>query len=337
MLSALLALTLAAGDARQVARPLAPKDAGVGRLVPDAAFTDLAGRPGRLSDYKSSKLLVVAVTDVGCPVCKKYAPTLAAIEAEFAGKGVAFLFVNPTPTDARADIDAMLAAHKLKGRYVHDTKHSLAAALGVRSTADVFVLDAARTVAYRGAVDDQYGVGYALDAPKHPYLKTALTQLLAGRTPDVSGTTAPGCEVEATPTTVPVTYHNRVSRIVQQNCQECHRAGGAGPFALDGYEHVVARKGTIRRVIDNGTMPPWFAAAPKGGTHSPFLNDRSLSAADRADLLAWLNADMPKGDPADAPLPVAWPDEWRVGTPDAVFEFPKPVKVKAEAPCRTKW
>ena len=40
----------------------------------------------------------------------------------------------------------------------------------------------------------------------------------------------------------------RVERIIQANCVECHRAGGAAPFALETYEQVVARKAVIRRV-----------------------------------------------------------------------------------------
>ena len=77
-------------------------DAGVGRLVPDVAFTDLAGKPGKLSDYKANNLLVVAVTNTTCPLCKKYAPSLARLEQEYGAKGVAFLFVNPTATDKPA-------------------------------------------------------------------------------------------------------------------------------------------------------------------------------------------------------------------------------------------
>src|SRR4051812_19578813 len=52
-------------------------EAGVGRMIPDVAFTDLAGKAGKLSDLKSNKLTVVAFTNTTCPVAKKYAPSLA--------------------------------------------------------------------------------------------------------------------------------------------------------------------------------------------------------------------------------------------------------------------
>jgi hypothetical protein len=310
---------------RQAPRVLKPADAGVGRLVPDVAFTDVTGKAGKLSDFKGHELLVVAPTNASCPVGKKYAPTLARLEKEYSARGVGFLFVNPTATDKP---DAAAFA----GRYVHDVGHELTAALGARTTTEVFVLDAARTVVYRGAIDDQFGLGYSLDAPRNNYLAAALDDALAGRVPVVAATTAPGCELvlDSLMPRTPLTYRARIERIVQNNCVECHRAGGVAPFELTTYEHVAAHKGMIRKVVERGTMPPWFAAPPARGEHSPWANDRSLGESDKADLLAWLSGDLKKGDPADAPLPRTYADGWLIGTPDAVLQIPKPIAVKAQ-------
>lgn len=341
-LAVLLALVLSVGAADEVPAPREkaaadpnPKEApklrlpglaGVGKFVPDVAFTDLAGKQGKLSEFKTSKLTVVAFTNITCPICKKYAPSLQRLEKEWAAKGVSFLYVNPTKSDKPAD-------HGFAGRYVHDIDGVLAAAFGATSTAEVFVLDSARTVQYRGAISDQYGLGYSLDAPRTNYLVTALTDLLAGKQPVVQATTAPGCELAPSAAKAPavaLTYHARVERIVQNNCGECHRKGGVAPFALDTYDAVVDNKAMIKKAIDKGTMPPWLAAPPKKGEHSPFANDRTLTDADRADLFAWLASDMKKGDPADAPLPWKYESGWLIGKPDAVFQIPKPIAIKAE-------
>src|SRR5262249_38876207 len=157
------------------------------------------------------------------------APSLARIEKEYAGKGVAFLFVNPFATD-KPDGSAFA------GRYVHDSDGKLTAALGATASTEVIVLDAARTVLYRGAIDDQYGLGYALDAPRSHYLASALDTALAGKPPVIAATEAPGCALEPDAAKAPavgLTYHARVERIVQANCVECHRAGGVAPFSLD--------------------------------------------------------------------------------------------------------
>jgi hypothetical protein len=86
----------------------------------------------------------------------------------------------------------------------------------------------------------------------------------------------------------------------------------------------------IRRVVEGGTMPPWFAAAPAGGGASPWANDSSLSATEKKELLAWLAGGLPEGVASDAPLPRKFPEGWRIGKPDVVFELPRAVDVKAE-------
>ena len=194
------------------------------------------------------------------------------------------------------------------------------------------MLDAARTVLYRGAIDDQYGLGYSRDEPRQRYLAAALNDVLAGRALSVAATTAPGCElaIDRKPSLTPLTYHARVERIVQNNCVECHRKDGVAPFGLTTYEEVVAQKGMIRKVVDRGTMPPWFAAAAPKGRHSPWANDRSLPDADKADLLAWLGGDLKKGDPADAPLARTYETGWQIGKPDVVYQLPRPIPVKAQ-------
>lgn len=313
-------------------RPLVirPGEAGVGAFIPDLAFTDLAGKAGKLSEFKSAKLLVVAFTDVGCPVGKKYGPTLAKLEKEFADKNVAFLFVDPIASDSADDLKKAAADRGLKGRVVLDKNGTIASTLGATTTTEVFLLDTARTVLYRGAIDDQYGIGYSRETPTRHYLSAAIAESLAGKVPVVAATTAPGCELAVKPgPAADMTYHARIERLIQANCIECHRKGGVAPFALETYEQVSSRKAAIQRVVEGGTMPPWFAAPPAKGEHSPWMNDRSLTTADKTDLLAWLKGDLKKGDAADAPLPRDFASGWLIGKPDVTFQLPKPVAIKA--------
>jgi hypothetical protein len=51
---------------------------------------------------------------------------------------------------------------------------SLANHLGATSTTDVVVLDRSHTVVYHGAIDDQYGFGYSINATRFTYLRDAL-------------------------------------------------------------------------------------------------------------------------------------------------------------------
>ena len=182
-------------------------------------------------------------------------------------------------------------------------------------------------------MDDQYGLAYSLDQPRQRFLPAALDALLNRRRPAIQATTAPGCALDAPEPafrqTAPVTYHNRISRIVQTHCVECHHDGGLAPFALTSLHELSSHAAMIRQVVEKGTMPPWFAAPLKGQEGSPWMNDRSMPAADKADLLGWLKSGHPAGDPADAPLAREFPSGWLIGKPDAIFEFDKPVAVKA--------
>ena len=324
---------------RQGPRPIKPSEHGVGRHIPDLSFTDINGKLYRLSEFASHNAIVFALTGTGCPLCLKYSPSLAEIEKRYRDKGVAFIFVNPNESESGERLQKAVKTHGFQGPYISDRDKALRNVLSPETTTEVFVLDRARTLVYRGAVDDQYGFAYALDAPRVSYLTDALDAVLAGQSPETQATSSPGCELfydEATtlPPASDITYHNRVSRIIQANCIECHRAGGIGPMTLESYEEVKDYAGMIRNVVDRGVMPPWFAAPQSEGDEEEtqslhWSNDRSMSAQEKNDLFAWIKAGAPEGDSADAPLPKTYPGGWLIGKPDAVFEFPQPVPVKA--------
>ena len=310
---------------------------GVGRMVPDLVLTDLDGKSHKLSDFKDRKAVVIAMTGIGCPLCQKYAPTLAAIEDQYKGHGVSFVYVNPNESEKVESLKKVVQKQGFNGPYVRNPDMHIPYVFGARTTTEVFVLDQARTLVYRGAVDDQYGFGYSLNAARKTYLTDALDQVIQGGKPKITATSSPGCELfyeKPAPVEKPkITYHNRISRILQANCIECHRDGGIGPMPLETYVQVEDYAGMIRRVVQRGIMPPWFAAPLPGDDPKDlsehWANDRSLSEKEKADLLSWIKAGAPEGNPKDAPLPLNFPDGWLIGKPDAVFSFAKPVPVKA--------
>ncbi len=315
---------------------LKPGDVGVGRQIADVTFTTVDGQRRRLAELAAPKGVVIAFTSTTCPVSKRYAPSLARLEKELAAQGLALLLVNPMASESAADISAWARELGFTAPLVHDTERILAAALRGRTTTEVLLLDATRTLTYRGALDDQYGLQYNLDAPREHYLRDAVAALLAGQHPAIAATEAPGCELDLPPPATgtegtKVTYHRDVARILQQNCVECHRDGGLGPFALDDLAEVQDRVKTIKRVVEQRQMPPWFAAPIADGAENPWANDCSLSTRDRTDLLAWIDStDRPLGDAKQAPAPLRFSDEWSIGKPDLIVQIPKPIAIKAE-------
>ena len=141
-------------------------DVGVGRQLADLAFTTLDGKAHRLSELSTRKGVVIAMTSTTCPVSKRYAPSLARLEKELAQQNVAFLLVNPFTSEKKEDIATFMKEQGLTVPYVHDSDKAFTAALHARSTTEVLLLDSTRTLLYRGALDDQYGLNYNLDAPR---------------------------------------------------------------------------------------------------------------------------------------------------------------------------
>ena len=83
---------------------------------------------------------------------------MAELEKELAGKGLVMLLVNPFASETGEEIKAQLAEHSLTSPSFHDKEKTLTAALQAPTTTEVFLLDAACTLVYRGAFDDQYGI-----------------------------------------------------------------------------------------------------------------------------------------------------------------------------------
>jgi hypothetical protein len=82
---------------------------------------------------------------------------------------------------------------------------------------------------------------------------------------------------------------------------------------------------SIKRVVQQKTMPPWFADPQYGH----FANDRSLSAKEISTLVAWVNAGAPEGDPKDIPAPVEFLEGWNIPKPDVIFQLPRPFQIPA--------
>lgn len=114
-----------------------------------------------------------------------------------------------------------------------------------------------------------------------------------------------------------VTFHKDVEKIVQEHCQECHRAGEIAPFALMSYKDARPWAKAIKEDILTKKMPPWFADPQYGH----FADDRSLSKQEIDTLVAWIDGGAKEGDPKDAPAPRTYTEGWNIPTPDLVLDM----------------
>jgi peroxiredoxin len=309
------------------------KSRGPGRKVPDFRLTEpRQGKSLALSHYKDKKAVVVVFLGTECPVNNLYLAVLADLHKAYAGKGVQFLGVYSNDHESAAEIAEHARKNELPFPVLKDSGNKVADAFGAKRTPEAFVLDGARKIVYDGRIDDQFGVSYRRPGkPVRRDLAEALVEVLAGKPVSIAETRVEGClinRVKKAASSGRVTYAKDVARILQSNCQECHRPGQVGPMSLLTYKSAVAWAGPIREALTEERMPPWYAD-PK---HGKWRNDRRLSKEDKATLLAWLDAGTPKGDDRDLPPKRDFPDGWVIGTPDVIIKMPKPFPVPAETP-----
>ena len=153
---------------------------------------------GRLVDpflaAENSAAIVFLFASVDCPVSNRYAPLVQRLHASFAAKNVAFWLVYPNPGDTPAAVRAHLKDYSYPVHALLDPRHELVKLTKVSVTPEAAVYDRARTLAYRGRLDNRYvSLGVERPAATENDLSDALTAVLAGKPAATATTQAVGC------------------------------------------------------------------------------------------------------------------------------------------------
>jgi len=319
------------------AQEKADKGLAIGAAGPAISLGDYRGKKWDWDVLRGQKLTVVAFLGTECPLVKLYSGRLEAMSKTYGAKGVAFIGVNTNQHDSLSEIAHFVLTNKVSFPLLKDSGNRIADAYRAKRTPEVFVLDQANRIQYRGRIDDQYT--YGLQKPKvtREHLKSALDQLLAGKRVTVAKTETVGCHIGRLlkpDSSSKVTYSNQISRILQRRCVTCHQPGEIAPFALTDYQEVVGWAQMIAEVVDEQRMPPWHAN-PK---HGDFSNDASLSEKEKELIADWVDAGAPQGDPSKLPKPIEFTKGWRIGKPDLIVKMSeKPFHVPAEGEVRYQY
>src|SRR5499433_886652 len=132
--------------------------------------------------------------------------------------------------------------------------------------------------------------------------------------------------------TAPVTFARDVAPILQRACQNCHRPGAIAPMALLTYQDARPWARSIKTKVTAREMPPWYIDRHIGITK--FKDDPSLTDAEIATIVRWVDQGAPAGNAKDLPPPRQFSDtdKWHIGTPDMIVSLPKPYELKANGP-----
>ena len=247
----------------------------VGKRIERLSLRDVLGATWSLDDWKDKKAIVVVFLCAECPLARQYAPKLGEMAIKYADRQVQFVAIDSNQQDTLAEIEHFQRVHKLGFPVLRDPGSKIADQLGARRTPEAFLLDAARVVRYWGRIDDQFGIGYARKQPKNRNLQDALEAVLEGKPVQTPSVESVGCRIGRVSRQPKgdVTYANQIAPILQARCVGCHQAGEIAPFSLTTYADASGWSDTIREVVENRRMPPWFAN-PKYGK---FSNDCRLT------------------------------------------------------------
>ena len=296
-------------------------------------------------ESKKNKALVVVAFSTTCPLVKRLVPTLNQMQREYDKHGIQFLALFPNGRDdLRGIAEYAVDTDVVFPVFRDDEENPWHEQLDMSTTPSVVVLDTRNgfdpdAVYYRGQIDGAW-FGGGLSKKKQNYLADALASFLRDEDPPFAETAPSGCKIAKTAyrdmtAYAQVTYHNHISRILARSCVECHREGepGAELFApFDSYDTVASMSGVMLSRIENRLMPPWHAMTDKAHAPGGFAGDVRLTDEEINQFRAWVEADCPLGDPAEAPSPQEWPDaeKWKIGKPDLVFQMPEPYHVPTD-------
>jgi peroxiredoxin len=143
----------------------------LGSPAPDFALTGTDGKIHRLTDYASSKVLVVIFTCNHCPIAQLYEDRIQQMATDYRGKGAAVVAIQPNDpsairideldssdmSDSLDEMKARMAYHHLDYPYLYDGEtQSVSEAYGPKATPHAFIFDSERKLRYEGRVDNSY-------------------------------------------------------------------------------------------------------------------------------------------------------------------------------------
>lgn len=153
---------------------------------------------GALHEPGGAPATVVVFTCNHCPYALAWHDRTIALARDYADRGVRVLAINPNdaeryPRDSSEAMHARVEDGEFEGvPYLRDESQDVARAYDAKTTPDVFVLDAAGRLRYRGAPDADYD-DPAQDAA---FVRAALDAVLGDRDPDPAQTPPVGCSIK---------------------------------------------------------------------------------------------------------------------------------------------
>lgn len=170
----------------------------MGMVAPDFSLPGTDGNTHTLAEYADASVLVIMFICNHCPYVQAIESRLIALARTLAPQGVRCVGINSNDAVAYPEDDFAHMKQRAQDLgytfdYLVDSSQEVARAYGAVCTPDFFVFDAARTLRYRGRLDDSPRNPAAV---RHQEMKTAIEALLAGTPIPEPQHAAMGCSLK---------------------------------------------------------------------------------------------------------------------------------------------
>ncbi len=173
----------------------------VGDTVSDFKLKNVDGKMISLSDYKTSKGIILIFDCNTCPMSKAYNSRILDLNKKFASKGFPVVLINPNSAEvvkqeSFAEMVKTAKEHKYDFPYLYDESQETVKKFNPSNTPHVFVLSNVSNqfkVDYMGGIDNNSKDGSK--AEKH-FVEEAVNDLLAGKPVSTPKTKAIGCSIK---------------------------------------------------------------------------------------------------------------------------------------------
>lgn len=179
----------------------------LGSQAPDFALPGVDGKIHQLSDYASSRVLVVVFTCDHCPIAQMYEQRIEQLYEDYGKRGVAIVAIQGNDPKAitideldSSDISDTLDEMKIRVQYKHlhypylydGEIQAVTRTFGPQATPHVFIFDQDRRLRYEGHMDNSYRI----ELVKTQDARDAIEALLANKPVPVAHTAVFGCSTK---------------------------------------------------------------------------------------------------------------------------------------------
>ncbi len=171
----------------------------IGAPCPDFSLASVVdGRHYSLSDFDTSRALLIAFICNHCPYVRAIEDRLIALARSFSINDFQLVGICPNdaisyPDDAPAELRRRSEEKNYGFPYLFDEDQSVAKAFDAMCTPDLFLYDQNRHLFYHGQLDDNWQHGNEV---KDQSLKNAINDILEGNDPPSDQTPSMGCSIK---------------------------------------------------------------------------------------------------------------------------------------------